>query len=70
MKKGLRHPSTANQCGRRGMKALPDEEGIETHVCFKKSNRSCMKALPDEEGIETNGKAVTGRPLRRYEGTP
>ena len=36
------------------MKALPDEEGIETlktglHPCW----RERMKALPDEEGIET-----------------
>ena len=35
------------------MKALPDEEGIETQSSFNAANASCMKALPDEEGIET-----------------
>ena len=35
------------------MKALPDEEGIETGPPVDEESRSCMKALPDEEGIET-----------------
>ena len=36
------------------MKALPDEEGIETFLYHSISFGSiCMKALPDEEGIET-----------------
>ena len=36
------------------MKALPDEEGIETSVMNDITDSlQCMKALPDEEGIET-----------------
>ena len=35
------------------MKALPDEEGIETRDEPSIPFRACMKALPDEEGIET-----------------
>ena len=35
------------------MKALPDEEGIETTVKASQMRWMCMKALPDEEGIET-----------------
>ena len=36
------------------MKALPDEEGIETDpISPTRLSPHCMKALPDEEGIET-----------------
>ena len=36
------------------MKALPDEEGIETLAPIIPDLKTrCMKALPDEEGIET-----------------
>ena len=35
------------------MKALPDEEGIETYLRRIVSAVVGMKALPDEEGIET-----------------
>ena len=35
------------------MKALPDEEGIETGGTLLLRNYASMKALPDEEGIET-----------------
>ena len=52
------------------MKALPDEEGIET--CPKEAsehNARSMKALPDEEGIETDPSSRTP-PINVYEGTP
>ena len=52
------------------MKALPDEEGIET---LRRPNplpeKVSMKALPDEEGIETSP-FPTLRIDSRYEGTP
>ena len=40
------------------MKALPDEEGIETaRVSSMVDLTPSMKALPDEEGIETPSKS-------------
>ena len=51
------------------MKALPDEEGIETLYQLKSASDSCMKALPDEEGIETHISSRI-RSSIRYEGTP
>ena len=52
------------------MKALPDEEGIETSLwAVPASSRSRMKALPDEEGIETP-KLTECILSHRYEGTP
>ena len=55
MKKGLRRLLRALAQGyRRRMKALPDEEGIETRPRGPKTHPwAGMKALPDEEGIET-----------------
>ena len=41
------------------MKALPDEEGIETRRVAQWSSPSSMKALPDEEGIETISNCFT-----------
>ena len=43
------------------MKALPDEEGIET-LRWVPASRCAqrMKALPDEEGIETPQGALNG----------
>ena len=44
------------------MKALPDEEGIETPIPRLLSMpRNRMKALPDEEGIETSPTSPTAR---------
>ena len=42
------------------MKALPDEEGIETPSLAEFSPSFRMKALPDEEGIETHGYVHVG----------
>ena len=51
------------------MKALPDEEGIETVFFSAKAKLTGMKALPDEEGIETPPSFLPKHP-REYEGTP
>ena len=52
------------------MKALPDEEGIETFSgSWAQSLASGMKALPDEEGIETV-RRTTSLEFHAYEGTP
>ena len=52
MKKGLRRSVGLSFCDA-GMKALPDEEGIETSARWILCSIAGMKALPDEEGIET-----------------
>ena len=52
------------------MKALPDEEGIETQFERFQSVPGSMKALPDEEGIETyEADRLVSRRFG-YEGTP
>ena len=69
MKKGLRPDWNRKAQMIWGMKALPDEEGIETHPELYLSYCLCMKALPDEEGIET----IIMAPIiimMMYEGTP
>ena len=71
MKKGLRHPPYFESTFLHGMKALPDEEGIETTLkeCISQKEPG-MKALPDEEGIETCVVLPVVPPEVQYEGTP
>ena len=52
------------------MKALPDEEGIETEFSAKVRQPARMKALPDEEGIETGSHLNSSYLQAKYEGTP
>ena len=52
------------------MKALPDEEGIETSRAWSFSCTIRMKALPDEEGIETRSATAHTARYRRMKALP